>query len=584
MASPAHFQVDPRLAVLLGETYRSTEQALKELVDNAWDADAENVWIELPEPMTDGVITIKDDGAGMTEKELRSDYLKVANDRRSRKGEHTIVKKRKVKGRKGIGKFAGLIAADAMRIETQARGTATSVTINKNALLDTDMDLERIDLDLKTSQCKEDQNGTHITLSSLVQTLNFPTAEKLKQLLILEYGRETDFNILVNNQPLRVEDIPGQNVTEQTKLPEAGAAKLNFSIAEGKQSLKQSGIVVRVDGKTVGKPHYFGLEEAEDIPPKLLKKVWGEVEVDGLADYVTGDGGAILENSKAYQHVEHWVQQRLRTHVEDTFKREVALARARLQQKINKRLERLPEHRREFAQRAMERIMQRFYGESEERIEPIASVVLDAMERDEYWQVLNNINESKHSEVAVFADALESFGLLELGMMAQQTQRRIEFLDNLDLLVANPDTLEKDVHKAIENSLWVLGMEYSLMTSNKTLSRIVNDYLDKQYTGDNASKRPDLLLANDHLNRYLLIEFKRPSHSIDRDDENQAIKYRDDLAVNFGDAKAIDILIVGGKRADIPSQYDRPDVKRLTFSELISRARSELDWLLKNLS
>jgi len=66
MASPAHFQVDPRLAVLLGETYRSTEQALKELVDNAWDADAENVWIELPEPVTDGLITIKDDGAGMT--------------------------------------------------------------------------------------------------------------------------------------------------------------------------------------------------------------------------------------------------------------------------------------------------------------------------------------------------------------------------------------------------------------------------------------------------------------------------------------------------------------------------------------
>jgi len=46
MKPMAHFKIDPRLAALLGETYRSTEQALKELVDNAWDAD--NVWINLP--------------------------------------------------------------------------------------------------------------------------------------------------------------------------------------------------------------------------------------------------------------------------------------------------------------------------------------------------------------------------------------------------------------------------------------------------------------------------------------------------------------------------------------------------------
>jgi hypothetical protein len=48
---PAQFRVDPRLARLLGENYRSTEQAIKELIDNAWDADAEHVWITLPEPL-----------------------------------------------------------------------------------------------------------------------------------------------------------------------------------------------------------------------------------------------------------------------------------------------------------------------------------------------------------------------------------------------------------------------------------------------------------------------------------------------------------------------------------------------------
>lgn len=49
---PARFIIDPALATFLGESYRSSEYAIKELVDNAWDADSTEVRIQLPEPMT----------------------------------------------------------------------------------------------------------------------------------------------------------------------------------------------------------------------------------------------------------------------------------------------------------------------------------------------------------------------------------------------------------------------------------------------------------------------------------------------------------------------------------------------------
>jgi hypothetical protein len=42
----ANFKVDTRLASILGESYRSSEIAIKELVDNSWDA--ENVEIIFP--------------------------------------------------------------------------------------------------------------------------------------------------------------------------------------------------------------------------------------------------------------------------------------------------------------------------------------------------------------------------------------------------------------------------------------------------------------------------------------------------------------------------------------------------------
>ena len=61
----------------------------------------------------------------MTEREVRHEYLNIANDRRSRKGDLTLGKKRPVKGRKGIGKFAGLVAADLMEVTTRCRSEST---------------------------------------------------------------------------------------------------------------------------------------------------------------------------------------------------------------------------------------------------------------------------------------------------------------------------------------------------------------------------------------------------------------------------------------------------------------------------
>ena len=69
------FQISPRLTEILGESYQSTELALRELIDNAWDADATEVHITLPEPMTSDPIVVRDNGVGMKPEELRQEYF-----------------------------------------------------------------------------------------------------------------------------------------------------------------------------------------------------------------------------------------------------------------------------------------------------------------------------------------------------------------------------------------------------------------------------------------------------------------------------------------------------------------------------
>jgi hypothetical protein len=581
MSRTINFGVSPRLAALLGETYRSTEAALKELVDNAWDADANRIEVALPEPMTTDPIVISDDGHGMTPDQIEREYLEIARDRRSVKGTHTPQKGRRVKGRKGIGKFSGLAAARYMEVVTVRDGTRSSLKIDKKTILDASDDLEEVPLPLTEEAATGLISGTKITLTHLDQALNFPSPEALRALLIYEYGRSTDVTILVNGRRLDVEDLPGETVTKPTALPHAGNTILRLTIAEGR-SPKNAGIVLRVGGKVVGKPQWFGLDESPDIPESLRKRVYGEIEVDeGIEGVVTSDWGALVENSKAYKEIAEHVKSEATAALKRTFARDMKLHQNRLNQEINRRLSRLPEHRRTYAEAAIGKLLVKFYGERQDRIDTLASVILDAMERDEYFQVLEKIDAARHGDVANFAEALASFGLVELALMAERAKARQRFLDELDALAANTATLEAQMHTALDKNLWVLGAPFHLMSSNATLNRIVSDFANKKYQGLDATKRPDLLLNTDPGDRFLLIEFKRPSHAISRQDEAQAQEYADKLSAELP-GKPFDLLVIRGKRAVASNaQNDPPNLKVASYSDIISRARHEVEWLLR---
>jgi hypothetical protein len=578
-----HFAVSPRLAALLGDGYRSTEQALKELVDNAWDADAEVVKVTLPAPMTLDPIVISDNGHGMTPEEIEAEYLNIARDRRSIKGARSPRLNRRVKGKLGIGKFAGLAAARRMLLQSVRNDRCAAVTVDKEVILSAKSDIERIPLELTEEKAPGCASGTTITLTELDAALNFPSPDAFRALLYYEYGRSTGFTIVVNGSPLDVGDMPGDTIEETSNIDGAGDISMRFTIVDGKQP-RQPGLVLRVGGKIVGKPRWFGLDENQDIPERLRKRIYGEVAVEGIEGVVTSDWGAIVENSKAYAAIVAHVNERAMQALKKTRAREMQLHRARLSQEHARRLAKLPEHRRAFAEAALTRLLDKFYAERQDRIDTVASVVLDAMERDDYWQVLQKIDAARNADVAVFAAALEEFGLVELTLIADRARARMRFLDDLDFLARNNATTEAEMHKALERNLWVLGAPFHLMSSNTTLASIVEEYGKRKFARRASTKRPDLLLNTDPGDRYLLIEFKRPSHPISRKDENQAQEYADDLH-KLLPAKPFDLLVIGGRRdAKSNAENDAPNMRVASYGDIFSRARHEVGWLLKSAS
>jgi len=581
----AHFKIDTRLATILAENYKSSEVALKELIDNAWDAFATEVYITIPDfyIYNDEIITIKDNGIGMSEKQVREEYLLVARDKtKSGKTKEYKRIKRRIKGRKGIGKFAGLITANLMTIKTKSilSEKVVNLEINKKVLENSAKDLEKIDLPIVINKNK-DSSGTEIILSDLLDTLFAPSSEKLAQILFLEYGHQDNFKIYINNKILDTENIPGETTEIERDIPEIGKVKLKFTLANKKTKL--FGISIRINGKIISEPTLFDLDNNDDIPISLIKRIYGTVEADGLLPFVS-NFGVILENSIAYQNLKDFCTSEITKKINEVYKRELNIAKARRQKEINKALEKLPEHKRKFAERALNKVLEKFYNESQKKFETIVNFVLNSIEKDEYWEVLKNIDIAKNKDIHIFAEALSEFGLLEIVLISNQARNRLKYIQDLNILVDNKKTTEETIHKAIENSMWLFGIEYSLMSSNVSNNTIIQKYFKEKFKGKRKSKRPDLLLTNRFDDKYLLIEFKNPTLKVGRDALNQALKYRDDLN-KWIPRENTDIIVIGGfKDKSLPSKNESERTTLMSYNGLFTKAESQLKWLIKELS
>src|SRR5690625_4185994 len=118
---------------------------------------------------------------------------------------------------------------------------------------------------------------------------------------------------------------------------------------------------VRNLSKIIGRPENF-LKNDEIIPSKLQRRIYGELICDELEDDLTADFGAIIENSKLYDEIGKRTKSELKKSVDEVFKTDMKMARARYQRKINKELEKLPEYKKPFAKKALYKVLEKFYG------------------------------------------------------------------------------------------------------------------------------------------------------------------------------------------------------------------------------
>lgn len=108
--------VSPRMLELLSkDLYTNMYFVLAELIANAYDADAENVYVFID----DDEIRVEDDGNGMSSDNLMQSYLVIGSESRNcNANSRTPIKKRLKMGRKGVGKLAALSISNGFKLIT----------------------------------------------------------------------------------------------------------------------------------------------------------------------------------------------------------------------------------------------------------------------------------------------------------------------------------------------------------------------------------------------------------------------------------------------------------------------------------
>jgi len=277
--------VDKSHLVTIGERlYTESIELVRELVNNAYDADATEVNVTI----RDDEIEVGDNGLGMDLDGLREYFTigtpdKRLNPRSPRFGRLRI-------GQFGIGKFATLSACERFTVRTRRGAFAAEVIFDKE---EWERGGDRWDLPLRLLPPDPARgDGTTVVLSRLRR--QFDPGEVERHLLDSVPLRAPDFAVFLNGRRLVPLYLPGHRIPVLEGTPYGPVHGEIVIVPSHLASTLEMGIEVKVRQVTVRR-ELFGMEGWG----REAARVKGEVHADFLP--VTADRSGFVRDTDEYR-------------------------------------------------------------------------------------------------------------------------------------------------------------------------------------------------------------------------------------------------------------------------------------------
>lgn len=268
---------DPQTIEHLGvKMYSQLPNAIAELIANSYDAESPEVHIILKDNEEEKSIAVVDKGIGMSFDEINENFLRIGRKRRESDSGLSPNGKRKVTGRKGLGKLAFFGIGDTIHIITKKNGECVNFTMNWNDIIHSKTPNYEPQYTIET--CNPQEQGTTIILTNLKRKTAFDPEGLAGSLARLFDFFDDDFVAditLNNNEPipidktLRCKNIDAQftwNVPVFIEDKEHYLYKKNIigELLATEKPLKPGlrGITLYAHGRMVNAPEFFGVGES----------------------------------------------------------------------------------------------------------------------------------------------------------------------------------------------------------------------------------------------------------------------------------------------------------------------------------
>jgi hypothetical protein len=584
--------------------YSTIAKSMVEFVANAYDGEATRVDIKIPfeaiakaraavreqakkdveagkaEPFTllllalpdELEIVISDDGHGMSPDDISNKFLPV--NRKRRLDEHGKEKillsesgKRKVMGRKGLGKLAGFGVAEKVTIRTKRAADAfwTVFDLDYNKLSKSS-NLGEVSIPAAYEPDEVGISGTTIVLSRLRCDALKRGQEDLQNTLLQNfYGiRPEDFLITVNDIELKQPPIEYEFAYPE-KREENGFASEIVEVEDlGKLSFqyvvqfRKSGNSLRSDlrgariychNRLAAGPSLFRLASGVHNfhGQDYLECIVQADELDELGvDFVSTDRSELKEESelviKFIDRITEILKQSLAAH----YKHKEAIVEKKINEEqpmLVRMINTLDKKTREPARKLLQTLGSQF-GVSSREFSEIAPLFINTVNTGQVLVKLIEVGATA-TEIGDIATALHELGEVEKSQSLTVFRGRREAISALRRLAQKGEEewrkkqFEKELHDLLKANPWLIRQEFSRhLTSDERLETVCSElakYLEVDHFSAEDPKdkdlRPDLvhLMSDANLAEVIIVELKTPSIPLEAQHLVQLEGYMNDI-------------------------------------------------------
>lgn len=632
LTHPYRLTIDLQVLRHLGVgLYSNIPAVISEVVANSYDADADNVWIDVDD--STHTITIRDDGCGMTRDEINHKYLKVGYDKRGNEPALTLKHNRQPMGRKGIGKLSLFSIAKIVEVHSVKKGTHGEIVSKCGFIMNAD-DIEKRIRDPKAASeyypVPVEESKITITEGTCIFVRNFHkgwrnTENYVRRRVARRFsviGSEYRFTVIVDGEPLTLEDRDYFDSMEYVWAIGNGAESKRFLDACTKA--RRKGTLPGLINKDADKPvsgwigtvfEHKDLGEDDNAVSILMRGkiahenvlkeikegrffkeyLIGEIRADWLDtneehDIATSSRQSLQEDDPRFRDVKIYVKESL-NHIANnwsTWRNENSLAQTTIEYpKIKQWMEALPPDHQNAAKSLIQKIgtiPTKTVGDKREMLRH-AILAFETLAYKKNLDALTSFQDFGDFEKlkAIFTSINE----VEESYYYQIVKGRLAVLEKLQH-ITDTSARERFAQEHVFDNLWLLDPSWERADADARMEETVLKAFGKIEAGltqEEKDGRLDIRYRT-AAGRHIIIELKKSDRLVSAHElAAQVGKYRSALekALKKSDPDKhhdIDIICLLGMPPSPPIERDRAEkllraesARFLTYEELITQTR-----------